>query len=191
MLYNAATLDVLLNPPFTANDISSKIVTIEPTLFGDADLLNFPRFQRLLAQPEQFVFLEWKPHSCQDSNGIDNVVGQRGDGNSSFRVLDFKKQQCFELETPFAQGQRAPQMPVKEVSRFDLIASPELALPSTAANLLEVSMSCSPRQASGMNEPLPGPGNSKALLGLSWLAWRSHRDRKNRSFLEAVPCRSS
>jgi len=29
------------------------------------------------------------------------------------------------------------------------------------------------------------------VLGLSWLAWRSHQDRKNRSFLEAVPCRSS
>ena len=29
------------------------------------------------------------------------------------------------------------------------------------------------------------------VLGLSWLAWKSHQARKNRSFLEAAPCRSS
>jgi hypothetical protein len=29
------------------------------------------------------------------------------------------------------------------------------------------------------------------VLGLSWLAWKTHQARKNRSFLEAAPCRSS
>ncbi len=48
MLYNAATLSVLLRPPLSPADYNSRVFTFEPITFGDADLINSARLRNML-----------------------------------------------------------------------------------------------------------------------------------------------
>lgn len=59
MIYNAATLSVLLRPPLSSNDYADKVVTFEPITFGSADLINIARLRRLINQPSQYQFAKW------------------------------------------------------------------------------------------------------------------------------------
>lgn len=59
MLYNAATLSVLLRPPLSSSDYADKVVTFEPITFGAADLINISRLRRLISQPSQYQFAKW------------------------------------------------------------------------------------------------------------------------------------
>jgi protein O-mannosyl-transferase len=59
MIYNAATLSVLLRPPLTSSDLSEKVLTFEPITFGDADLLNISRLRGLIDQPDKYQFVKW------------------------------------------------------------------------------------------------------------------------------------
>jgi hypothetical protein len=46
MLYNAATMSVLLSKPLTPEAIYSKIISFEPATFGDPDLINISRWRK-------------------------------------------------------------------------------------------------------------------------------------------------
>ncbi|MBS1953589.1 MAG: hypothetical protein JST89_05375 [Cyanobacteria bacterium SZAS-4] len=59
MIYNAATLSVLLRPPLSSSDYADKVVTFEPITFGAADLINISRLRRLISQPAQYQFAKW------------------------------------------------------------------------------------------------------------------------------------
>jgi hypothetical protein len=59
MIYNAATLSVLLRPPLSSKDFSNKVVTFEPITFGSADLINVSRLRRLMAEPARYQFARW------------------------------------------------------------------------------------------------------------------------------------
>ncbi|MBS2002720.1 MAG: hypothetical protein JST44_14515 [Cyanobacteria bacterium SZAS LIN-5] len=59
MIYNAATLSVLLRPPLSSKDFSDSVVTFEPITFGSADLLNISRLRRLLADSSKYKFTRW------------------------------------------------------------------------------------------------------------------------------------
>ncbi len=63
MIYNAATLSVLLRPPLCSQDLSDKVVTFEPITFGDADLINISRLRRLLNQQDRYHFVRWDNNS--------------------------------------------------------------------------------------------------------------------------------
>ncbi len=65
MIYNAATLSVLLRPPLCSQDLSNKVVTFEPITFGDADLINISRLRRLLNQQTKYQFVRWDSNSQQ------------------------------------------------------------------------------------------------------------------------------
>ncbi|HEY9679588.1 MAG TPA: hypothetical protein V6C76_16385 [Drouetiella sp.] len=59
MLYNAATLSVLLRPPLTKEDLAKRVLTFEPIEFGDSELLNIARLRRLIAQQDLYQFVRW------------------------------------------------------------------------------------------------------------------------------------
>jgi len=98
MIYNAATLSVLLRPPLSASDFSNKVVTFEPITFGAADLINISRLRRLIAQPSKYQFAKWDsikqtlvPLNLVSGNVHKEIAGSdvtdsRTAGNESFIV---------------------------------------------------------------------------------------------------------
>jgi hypothetical protein len=48
MLYNAATMSVMLSPPLSQGDVGKQIPTFEPALFGDAELIKAGRVREML-----------------------------------------------------------------------------------------------------------------------------------------------
>lgn len=50
MLYNAATMSVLLSKPLTPEAIYSKVISFEPATFGDPDLINISRWRNKTGQ---------------------------------------------------------------------------------------------------------------------------------------------
>ena len=59
MLYNAATLSVLLAPPLNETNIFRRVRTFEPVLFGDDDLIRISRVRQLLAPGSKTHFVFW------------------------------------------------------------------------------------------------------------------------------------
>jgi hypothetical protein len=174
MLYNAATLAVLLQPPFTPKNICDRVITLEPTMFGEADLLNFARLQKMLAHPESFVFLKWQSPLMEESL----------DGKAELCSSSDKK--CHPpltiMHLPYAPSGRMEELgPLThdigetalakfEVSNSDLIASPELNIGSISPLFLEVTISCHGQNASTGAKAGPATtSDPPALIGLSWL----------------------
>ncbi len=60
MLYNAATLSVLLAPPLNERDIVTRVATFEPVLFGDDDLVRISRIRPMIAPGNHNQFVVWK-----------------------------------------------------------------------------------------------------------------------------------
>lgn len=60
ILYNGSTLALLMQPPLTSPDLSSRIVTFEPALYGDNDLLSTARLKRIVRDPESFALYQWE-----------------------------------------------------------------------------------------------------------------------------------
>jgi hypothetical protein len=59
MLYNAATMSVLLAPPLNETDIVKRVITFEPVLFGDDDLIRASRVRKMLAPGSGTHFVYW------------------------------------------------------------------------------------------------------------------------------------
>lgn len=59
MLYNAATLSVLLAPPLNDQDIVRRVATFEPVLFGDDDLIRISRVRKMLESGSRVQFFYW------------------------------------------------------------------------------------------------------------------------------------
>lgn len=59
MLYNAATLSVLLAPPLNGSDIVSRVATFEPVLFGDDDLIRISRVRQMIQPGTHNHFVFW------------------------------------------------------------------------------------------------------------------------------------
>ena len=50
MLYNAATMSVMLKPPLSEQDLRERILTFEPATFGDSELIRPARVRQLIKQ---------------------------------------------------------------------------------------------------------------------------------------------
>lgn len=74
MLYNAATLSVLLAPPLNGSDIVSKVATFEPVLFGDDDLIRISRVRQMIGPDSGNQFVFWDRNE-QKLNSIELVPG--------------------------------------------------------------------------------------------------------------------
>lgn len=59
MILNGQTLSFALAPPFNKNDLSDKVVTFEPILFGRMDLINQHHFKESLANKDISNFYLW------------------------------------------------------------------------------------------------------------------------------------
>ncbi len=98
MIYNAATLSVLLRPSLSSQDYANQVVTLEPITYGAADLINVSRLRRLIDQPTQYQFAKWDsieqtlvPLHLVSENVQREIVGSdltdsRTAGNESFLV---------------------------------------------------------------------------------------------------------
>lgn len=60
MLYNAATMGVLLSPPMCKQDYNQRVFTFEPMTYGDSDLICTSRLKRLLQDKSRsFKVVAW------------------------------------------------------------------------------------------------------------------------------------
>ena len=57
MLYNAATMSVMLKPPLSERDLRERILTFEPATFGDSELIKPGRVRQLLKEGDCRFFL--------------------------------------------------------------------------------------------------------------------------------------
>ncbi|MBZ0187719.1 MAG: hypothetical protein K8F91_15850, partial [Candidatus Obscuribacterales bacterium] len=60
MLYNGSMLKVLMEPPLTETNLSDRIVTFEPALYGDSDLIVTSRLRAIVAAPDRFDLYRWR-----------------------------------------------------------------------------------------------------------------------------------
>jgi len=70
MLYNAATLSVLLAPPLNQRDIVKRVATFEPVLFGDDDLIRISRVRKMIAPGANNQFVYWN----RDDQKLGSIV---------------------------------------------------------------------------------------------------------------------
>lgn len=81
MLYNAATMSVMLSPTLSKGDVGKQVLTFEPALFGDAELIKAGRVRDLLhdksiqfyrwdRERQKLIALELKPDSAQRANSL-------------------------------------------------------------------------------------------------------------------------
>ena len=59
MILNGTTFRHLITPPFAASGLTGKILTFEPSLFGDADKIDTAHFKEALSRPDVASFLVW------------------------------------------------------------------------------------------------------------------------------------
>lgn len=59
MILNGTTFRQLLTPPFAESGLTGKILTFEPSLFGDADKIDTAHFKEALVKPNVAAFLVW------------------------------------------------------------------------------------------------------------------------------------
>lgn len=59
MILNGTTFRHLITPPFAEPGLTGKILTFEPSLFGDADKIDTAHFKEALSRPDVASFLVW------------------------------------------------------------------------------------------------------------------------------------
>lgn len=84
MLYNAATMSVLLRKPLTKEAIYDRIISFEPATFGDPDLINISRW-RSKTMPDSKMF-RWDRNSMT----LEPIVFAP-EGNSSIKLTNLSK----------------------------------------------------------------------------------------------------
>lgn len=60
MILNGPTLSFLLEPPFTKTDMTEKVVSFEPILYGDENLINLQHFKQALSNSRIEKFMVWQ-----------------------------------------------------------------------------------------------------------------------------------
>ncbi|MBU6450213.1 MAG: hypothetical protein KGS72_00430 [Cyanobacteria bacterium REEB67] len=70
MLYNGATMSVMLTPPLAPADFTKQIYTFEPATYGDADLISVSRLRRLRKECQNkanggAIFYAWERGSLK------------------------------------------------------------------------------------------------------------------------------
>jgi hypothetical protein len=58
-IYNAAMLWVLMQWPLCVNNLSSRILTFEPMMYGDSELVNIARLRNLLKSAQNYDIYVW------------------------------------------------------------------------------------------------------------------------------------
>ncbi|MDZ4834321.1 MAG: hypothetical protein SGJ27_11145 [Candidatus Melainabacteria bacterium] len=59
MILNGTTFRQLITPPFAQSGLTGKILTFEPSLFGDAEKIDTHHFKEALSKPNLSAFLVW------------------------------------------------------------------------------------------------------------------------------------
>lgn len=97
MLYNAATMSVLLSPPLTEKAVYQRVKSFEPATFGDSDLVNISRVRTLCADKSN-QFMRWDrqkmqllavPLTCKQTSlaAPQRAVPQAAEGLDSTRAI--------------------------------------------------------------------------------------------------------
>lgn len=60
MIYNGAMMQVLLAPPLTSENLQSRLISFEPAMFGDTNLVRASRLRSLIVNSPEVPFYEWK-----------------------------------------------------------------------------------------------------------------------------------
>lgn len=136
MLYNAAMLSVVLSKPLSNDKHYERVVTFEPINFGEPDLLIASRLRALLANPEKYSFYRWNA----------------------------KERRLVPLHLTLSQAQLTKRpLAAKSLTGDNFLLSPELNLPSTATDFVDVYLSIEPVQ-----NTIQAGSRPKPVLILSW-----------------------
>ncbi|MBI4532682.1 MAG: glycosyltransferase family 39 protein [Candidatus Melainabacteria bacterium] len=128
MLYNAAMLDILLNPPLSPPGLSARVVTFEPMTYGDSELLIIARLRRLLKTPDSYAFYEWDQQQSQ--------------------LIPIK---LVASNKAISLGG----LSLKALAPNSFLVSPQLDLPSTATDFVDVCLVS--KRATSAPEQISGP----------------------------------
>ena len=161
MLYNGLTLNLLCSSALTGKKASFPIVTFEPILYGDADLLNYARFNRLLNNKEQYVFLGWQRNlllnkKTKDKKNFLNQLFPRSNyGN--LKKLVFNHTDSNEIpQIDYSNSEYS------EYKKFKIVKFSNLNLSTIYPHLIEFSIKAAPK-----------PANKKVAIAWLQLEWFS------------------
>ncbi len=136
MLYNAAMLSVVLSKPLSNDKNYERVVTFEPINFGEPDLLIASRLRALIANPQKYSFYRW--------NG--------------------KERRLVPLHLTPSQTEPTKKLhAAQSLTGDNFLLSPELNLPSTATDFVDVYLSLEPDQ-----NTIEAGLSTKPILILSW-----------------------
>ncbi len=183
MLYNAATLSVLLEPPLSKKGIYERLDTFEPPLFGDDDLIRASRVRRLLSAETPYHFFywdrnEWKllplspvlmeKHVAIGQTGLmlETVdIDSRGNPAGSARLLGT------------AGSGTSPVC--ERLARDSVLLSPVLDVSACSADFLDICLSARRARGSSTNERVP--------VVVEWNSEPQLSFREPESFLFSLP----
>ena len=90
MLYNGATMSVMLVPPLAKKDITDRVFTFEPATYGDADLINVSRLRRLRQNSGgKNHFYIWKRDQLKLAP-IDQIINVTGSNQTKAETILFE-----------------------------------------------------------------------------------------------------
>ncbi|MBS2008153.1 MAG: hypothetical protein JST01_13985 [Cyanobacteria bacterium SZAS TMP-1] len=121
MLYNGATMSVMLTPPLATKSIVDQIYTFEPATYGDADLIDASRLRRLMAAPANLLYL-WD----RDKFSLEPVLLKSASG---------EKPEAEQILFPAADGK-----PVLRLAPGAVALSPEIGKPALNIDAIKVEL---------------------------------------------------
>ncbi len=170
MLYNGAMLSGLLTPPMSRQNLASRVVTFEPVLYGNSELIISSRLRRFAAQPDKYAFATFD----QPRSRLIPVKLESSDADVKFETASIVRGFGDRELTPgiaHIPGHRsvtasANALVISDPREPTCVASPVLALPSLATDFVDVELSCRPTGAGG---------SSLATAPVFLLKWTSDR----------------
>lgn len=148
MLYNAATLSVLLGPPLSEYDFSSRVITFEPVLFGDDDLIRISRVREMIepGRSNQFVYWDREQRKLTRIELTNEYREVKLDSQcQGLRATDIDSRGN---PTRPAEGAVVPSGPSRSVDRNTVLVSPVLDVEPAGVDFLDICLSARSHNAS-------------------------------------------
>lgn len=132
MIYNGSMMQVLLTPPLSKTNVQNRLLTFEPAMYGDSDLVRASRLRKLIQDSPNTPIYKWNRNTLEL-----NRIDFNRDNQSEFVT---------QLNTP---------VKLKEGS---LLVSPALSLGSLNTDSVEVDINITQARKKGKllsGEPIP------------------------------------
>lgn len=145
MLYNGTITNLFYSFIPSGHRISSKIITLEPVLHGDNDLLNRARLNELV-HSKNCLFFAWKRDLLEQHNILKAFFKLFMNGHSEIGQLVRMNMDSLTKLSPnsFIKIPQTPQTRKNNIDAYKLIAIPDLHVSTSGEQLLQLSIKLHP-----------------------------------------------